>query len=54
MVEAEQYLQQNQPAQAITALERSVPYELGTGPHGVGFAPNYLRGRSLSASCAMA
>ena len=44
MVQAQQYLQQNQPAQTVTALEPVRPYELGVGPHGTGFAVNYLRG----------
>jgi eukaryotic-like serine/threonine-protein kinase len=44
MVQAQQLLQQNQAAQAITALEPLRPYEFGVGPHGVGYVPNYLRG----------
>ena len=44
MVQAEQYLQQNHPAQAVSALEPLRPYELGVGPQGTGYAPNYLRG----------
>jgi eukaryotic-like serine/threonine-protein kinase len=43
-VQAAQHLQKNQPAEAIKALEPARPYELGIGPHGAGFAPNYLRG----------
>src|SRR5271157_3813348 len=46
MVQAEQYLQQNQPAQTITALEPVRAYELSVGPHGIGFAANYLRGEA--------
>jgi tetratricopeptide (TPR) repeat protein len=46
MVQAQQYLQQNQAAQAITALDPLRPYELGVGPHGAGFALNHLRGQA--------
>jgi len=46
MVQSQQYLQQNQPAQAISALEPLRPYEFGVGPHGTGFFPNYLRGQA--------
>jgi serine/threonine protein kinase/tetratricopeptide (TPR) repeat protein len=46
MVQAEQYLQRNQPAQTITALEPVRSYELSVGPHGIGFAANYLRGEA--------
>ena len=44
MVQAEQYLQQNQPSQTINALEPVRAYELSTGPHGIGFGANHLRG----------
>ena len=44
MVQARQYLEQNQPAQTVAALESVRPYEMGVGPHGIGFAVNYLRG----------
>jgi serine/threonine protein kinase/tetratricopeptide (TPR) repeat protein len=43
-VQAWQGLQENQPAEAISALETVRPYELGNGPHGAGFDPNYIRG----------
>jgi serine/threonine protein kinase/tetratricopeptide (TPR) repeat protein len=43
-VEAAQFLQKNQPADAITALEAARPYELGSGPAATGFTPNHLRG----------
>jgi tetratricopeptide (TPR) repeat protein len=43
-VQAEQYLQKNQPNEAIAALEPVRPYELGSGPRTAGFMPNYLRG----------
>jgi len=46
MVQAQQYLQQNKPADAITALESLRPYELGVGPHGVGIIPYFLRGQA--------
>jgi len=46
MVQAEQYLQQNQPAQTITALEPVRAHELSAGQHGIGFAANYLRGEA--------
>ncbi|MGO9086597.1 MAG: protein kinase domain-containing protein [Candidatus Sulfotelmatobacter sp.] len=44
MVQAEQDLQRNQPAEAIRTLEPLRPYELGVGPHGTSFWPNHLRG----------
>jgi serine/threonine protein kinase/tetratricopeptide (TPR) repeat protein len=44
MVQAEQDLQKNQPADAVTALETTRPYEFGAGPHSVGYVPVYLRG----------
>ena len=44
MVQAQQFLQKNQPAEAIAQLETVRPYELGVGPHGSGFMPNHLRG----------
>ena len=44
MAQAEQAVQKNQPADAVTALETTRPYEFGNGPHGVGYAPVYLRG----------
>jgi tetratricopeptide (TPR) repeat protein len=44
IVQAEQYLQRNQPNEAIAALEPVRPYELGGGPRTAGFMPNYLRG----------
>ena len=44
MVQAEQDLQKNQPADAVTALETTRPYEFGAGPRSVGYVPVYLRG----------
>jgi tetratricopeptide (TPR) repeat protein len=44
MVQAQQYLQQNQPAQTVAVLETVRPYEMGIGPHGTSFSINYLRG----------
>jgi serine/threonine protein kinase/Flp pilus assembly protein TadD len=44
MVQAEQFLQKNQPADAISVLESTRPYEFGIGPNGVGDGPAYLRG----------
>ena len=44
MVQAEEYLQQNQPDKAIAGLEPTRPYELGAGPRSAGFMPNHLRG----------
>jgi serine/threonine protein kinase/Flp pilus assembly protein TadD len=44
LVRAEEYLQQNQPDNAIAALEPTRPYELGAGPRSAGFMPNHLRG----------
>ena len=46
MVQAQQYLLQNQPAQAISVLEPLRPYELGVGPHGTGLGLNYVRGQA--------
>jgi serine/threonine protein kinase/Flp pilus assembly protein TadD len=46
IVQAQQFLQKNQPAQAVAALEPLRAYELGIGPHGVGFMVNYLRGQA--------
>jgi tetratricopeptide (TPR) repeat protein/predicted Ser/Thr protein kinase len=43
-VEAESALQRNKPDDAIAALEAVRPYELGSGPNGTAFGPNYLRG----------
>jgi serine/threonine protein kinase/Flp pilus assembly protein TadD len=37
-------LQANKPQEALEALEHLRPYELGTGPNGVGVEPIYLRG----------
>jgi serine/threonine protein kinase/tetratricopeptide (TPR) repeat protein len=37
-------LRKNRPQDAVAALEALRPYELGTGPNGVGFDPIYLRG----------
>ena len=51
LVRAEEYLQQNQPDNAIAALEPTRPYELGAGPRSAGFMPNHLRERRTS-SCA--
>jgi serine/threonine protein kinase len=39
-------LQKGQPADAIAALEPARPYELGSGPHAVGFTANYIRGQA--------
>ncbi len=44
LVQARQRLQQHQPAEAIATLEQVRPYEFGTGPHGVGFDPIFIRG----------
>ena len=44
LVEAATALQRNKPQDAIAALEAVRPYELGSGPNGAGFGPNYLRG----------
>src|SRR5208282_5966639 len=43
-VEAASALQANKPENAVAALETVRPYELGFGPNGTGFGPNYLRG----------
>ncbi|HUA16389.1 MAG TPA: protein kinase [Verrucomicrobiae bacterium] len=43
-VRAIQLLQKNQLADALAALEPLRPYELGTGPRGIGVAPIFLRG----------
>ena len=39
-------LQRNQPAQAVSDLEPTVPYELGAGPRSSGYTPNYVRGQA--------
>ncbi len=39
-----QKMQQNQPAEAVAALEAVRPYELGNGPNGLFFDPTYVRG----------
>ncbi len=39
-------LQRNQPAQAVSDLESTVPYELGAGPRSSGYAPNFIRGQA--------
>jgi serine/threonine protein kinase len=44
LVQATQRLPQNQPAEAIAALETVRPYEFGTGPHGSGFDSIFIRG----------
>jgi serine/threonine protein kinase/tetratricopeptide (TPR) repeat protein len=44
MIHAAQQLQKNQLPEALASLEALRPYELGNGPHGVGFAPVFLRG----------
>jgi eukaryotic-like serine/threonine-protein kinase len=43
-IQATAALQKNKPEEAIAALEALRPYELGSGPHGLGFEANYLRG----------
>jgi tetratricopeptide (TPR) repeat protein/predicted Ser/Thr protein kinase len=44
LIRATQQLQQNQLADAVNTLEPVRAYELGTGPHGAGVTPNFLRG----------
>jgi tetratricopeptide (TPR) repeat protein len=44
IVQAEEFLQKNQPDKAIAALEPARAYELGAGPRSGGFTPNHLRG----------
>jgi tetratricopeptide (TPR) repeat protein len=44
MIRAAQQLQKSQLPEALASLEALRPYELGGGPHGTGFAPNFLRG----------
>ena len=44
MIRATQQLQKNQLPEALNSLEALRPYELGNGPHGVGFVPNFMRG----------
>jgi len=43
---AAQALYKNQPAEAIAALEPLRVIELGNGPQGTGYEPNYLRGQA--------
>ena len=40
-------LQQGKPAQAVTALESSLPYELGAGPNAAGYWPMHIRGEAF-------
>jgi serine/threonine protein kinase/tetratricopeptide (TPR) repeat protein len=40
-------MQQGKPAQAVTALEPSLPYELGAGPSGAGYWPMHIRGEAF-------
>ena len=44
LVEAASALQRNKPEDAVAALEAVRPYELGSGPNGTAFNPNYFRG----------
>jgi Tfp pilus assembly protein PilF len=37
-------MQKNQLGDSLTTLETLRPYELGIGPHGIGVAPNFVRG----------
>ncbi|HEV3207501.1 MAG TPA: protein kinase [Terriglobales bacterium] len=39
-----QRLAQNQPGEAIAALEGARPYEFGNGPNGIAYDPIYIRG----------
>jgi tetratricopeptide (TPR) repeat protein len=39
-------LQQGKPTEAVTALEPSLPYELGAGPSGAGYFPMHVRGEA--------
>jgi eukaryotic-like serine/threonine-protein kinase len=41
---ASQQLEKNQPSEVISTLEIVRPLELGTGPHGAGVTPIFLRG----------
>jgi len=43
-------LQRNQPAQAVTRLEITTPYELGSGPGTAGSWVNYIRGEAFLGS----
>jgi eukaryotic-like serine/threonine-protein kinase len=46
MTEAAQDIQKGKPEQAVAALETPRPYELGTGPRGLGYQANFLRGQA--------
>jgi eukaryotic-like serine/threonine-protein kinase len=46
IAQAQIALQKGQGADAVAALEPARPYELGTGPHGVAYAANYIRGQA--------
>ena len=39
-------VQRNQPAQAVSHLEISAPYEFGSGPTAAGYSINYVRGEA--------
>jgi serine/threonine protein kinase/tetratricopeptide (TPR) repeat protein len=43
-------LQRNQPAQAISELESTIPYELGVGPRAVVYTANYIRAQAYLSS----
>jgi predicted Zn-dependent protease len=40
-------LQRNNPGQAVSSLEASLPYELGAGPGGAVYWPMYIRGEAF-------
>ena len=44
LTRAWQQMQKNQLSEALSTLEAVHPYELGTGPHGIGVASIFLRG----------
>ncbi len=50
LVRATLDLQRNQPAQAISQLESTLPYELGAGPRASTYIPNYIRGQAYLSS----
>jgi eukaryotic-like serine/threonine-protein kinase len=47
IVQAENDLQHNQPAQAVARLEVAAPYELGSGPGSAGYGINFIRGEAF-------
>ena len=50
MIRAMVDLQRNQPAQAISELGSTIPYELGVGPRAVAYTANFIRAQAYLSS----